>query len=130
MTPELAVQWIAFATQLPIDHVHEIGLEADQLVMIAAALAQNPLFNFADRRRQKLPDLKTGEFVCACGCGERFTAQYRTKRPKYKNEAHRQRYWRRRQREKREAQERTRRGTPAALVPTGNGRGFKIARSA
>ena len=127
MTPELAAQWIAYVTQLPIDHVHEIGLDDRQLMTLGAALANADL---VVRPSQPRIGIKTGEFVCACGCGERFTAEYRTKRPKYKNEAHRQRYWRRRQREKREAQERTRRGTPAALVPTGNGRGFKIARSA
>lgn len=128
MTPELAAQWIAYATRLPIDHVHAIGLDADQLVVIGAALAKNPVINLPDRTRR--PDLKTGEFVCACGCGERFTAQYRTKRPQYKNEAHRQRYWRRQQREKHQAQEHARRGRPAALLPAGNGRGFKVARSA
>jgi len=31
--------------------------------------------------------------VCECGCGETFTREYRTARPRFKNKTHRLRAW-------------------------------------
>ena len=39
---------------------------------------------------------KTSEFVCHCGCGQTFEAEWRTKRPKYVNPTHKMRAYRKR----------------------------------
>ena len=124
MTPELAAQWLAYVMRADLDYVHEIGLTHDQLVTIGAAIAGANVTLIPDR-----PHIKEKRIAvaCACGCGEVFIATYRTKRPKFKNEAHRRRYWRNKAKEKREKAQRRRRGTPAGLIRNGNG--FKVARA-
>jgi hypothetical protein len=32
--------------------------------------------------------IKEGIFICACGCNEAFTASYKTRKPKYKDDTH------------------------------------------
>lgn len=126
MTPELAAQWLAYVMRADVEDVHEIGLTHDQLVTIGAAIAGA---NVTLIPINPQPKDKRITVTCACGCGETFVTTYRTKRPKFKNEAHRRRYWRKQQREKTERAQRARRGTPAGLVRNGNGRGFQVARA-
>lgn len=125
MTPDIAAQWIASATGMSLADVRDLGLTPDQVRAIGAGLAANPSLSFWRYE----PQWKTGTFVCACGCGETFEARYRTKKPKYKNQAHRQRYYRRRKREQTLAAVEAARGQPVALVPSGNGKGLRVARA-
>lgn len=90
MTADLAIQWVAWASRQSVDEVLRLGLTDEQLVVLGRGLSRNRLLNPPKERPKK-----TGEFVCACGCGETFTAEYVTKKPKFKNKAHSQRYWRR-----------------------------------
>lgn len=124
MTPELAAQWLAYVMRSHPDHVHEIGLTEDQLVTIGAAIANANVALIPER--PQLTDKRIA-VVCMCGCGEVFTATYRTKRPKFLNEAHRRRYWRNQAKKKAETAQRRQRGTPAELIRNGNG--FKVARA-
>lgn len=126
MTPELAAQWLAYVMKADVDQVHEIGLTPDQLVTIGTAIQSANVTLIPDR-----PHIKEKRIAvaCACGCGEVFIATYRTKRPKFKNEAHRRRYWRNQAKATAEAAQRAQRGTPASLIRNRNGRGFKVARA-
>ncbi len=114
-----AARWIAFATRRDVGDVLALGLSANQIATLGAWLSQNALLN-----PPALAPMKTGEFVCACGCGETFTAQYRTKRPKYRNAAHKARAYRARRRDRElsaiEAQR------PRAVALQRNGKGFKV----
>lgn len=117
MTPEVAVSWIAYVTKRPVPEVLELGLEHDQLATLGRWLAANPLIN----PPTDIP-VKVGEFVCQCGCGERFTAEWRTKRPQYLNATHKARAYRARKRERQDAALLAERGQPVGLVWE-NGRG-------
>jgi len=77
MTENEALQWLAYATRQPVDQVLAWELAPWQIAAVGAALAQNPLINPPSRC-----PVKTREFVCA-HCGQKFEAQYRTKRPRY-----------------------------------------------
>jgi hypothetical protein len=92
MDAELGAQWISYATKQPLDQVLEL-LDDDQLVTLGKWLSKNKLLNPPKSNTKK----HVGEFMCKCGCGETFTAEYTTKRPQFKNEAHRMRYWRAKQ---------------------------------
>ena len=124
MTPELAAQWLAYVMRADLDYVHEIGLTHDQLVAIGAAIAGA---NVTLIPINPQPKEKRIAVTCACGCGETFIATYRTKRPKFMNEAHRRRYWRNQAKKKAETAQRRQRGTPAGLIRNGNG--FTVARA-
>ena len=87
MTPEHGAEWVAFATRRTVDDVRAV-LSDDQLVVMGEWLSQNRLLN------PPKPKPKVGEFICQCGCGEAFTAEWTTSRPKFKNAAHRMRWWR------------------------------------
>jgi len=126
MTPELAAQWLAYVMRANVDHVHEIGLTHDQLVTIGAAIAGANVTLIPER--SKIEDKRIA-VACACGCGEVFIATYRTKRPKFLNEAHRRRYWRNKAKQEAQEEQRRQRGALAGLVRNGNGRGFQIARA-
>jgi len=120
MTPDAAVQWISYATKQPVDRVLALGLTADQIVMLGGALASNPLINPPVKK-----PLKQGEFVCACGCGETFEAEYRTSKPKYKNAAHKARAYRARRRERELAALEAARPRAVGLIPKRSG-GFQV----
>lgn len=89
VTLEIAVQWIAYAAKRPIADVLALELEDDQFLRLGQWLSQNKLLN----PPQKIP-AKIGTFRCQCGCGQTFTAGYKTKTPKYLNATHRQRAYR------------------------------------
>lgn len=95
MSPELALQWLAYAARRPVDDVRPLvsSMTAGELVALGRMLEKSPLLNPPKHR-----PVKKLTFVCACGCGQKFTREYTTKRPQYANEAHRLRYWRRRKR--------------------------------
>lgn len=110
-----AARWIAFATRRDVGDVLSLGLSADQIATLGAWLSQNALLN-----PPALAPMKTGEFVCAC-CGEKFTATYRTKRPKYKDKAHKARAYRARRRDRELAVIEAQRPRAVALQRAGNG---------
>jgi hypothetical protein len=111
-------RWIAFATRRGIDDVMALGLTPRQIETLGRWLAENRLLN-----PPALVPMKTGEFTCAC-CGEKFTAQYRTKRPKYKDKAHKARAYRARRRDRELAAIEAQRPRAVALQRAGNG--FKV----
>lgn len=88
MNADYGAEWVAFAARRPVDEVRAL-LSDDQLVVLGKWLSENKLLN-----PPKNVQWKEGTFVCRCGCGETFTAKYLAKKPQYKNEAHRKRYWR------------------------------------
>lgn len=87
---EIAVQWLAYASRLPVDVVRGLGLTESQIVCLAVGLSRNGLLN-PPRGVYKL-----GRFTCQCGCGEVFERWYRTRKPRYVDRAHQQRVYRRR----------------------------------
>jgi len=46
----------------------------------------------------KLSEGRVGLFLCECGCGQEFFANYRTRQPRYANKTHRARAYRARAR--------------------------------
>ena len=46
----------------------------------------------------KLSEGRVGLFLCECGCGQEFFANYRTRQPRYANKTHRARAYRARSR--------------------------------
>jgi hypothetical protein len=46
----------------------------------------------------KLAEGRVGLFLCECGCGQEFFANYRTRQPRYSNKTHRARAYRARAR--------------------------------
>lgn len=91
MTPELALQWLSWTIKQPLEVVENLGLTDAQLLFLGVALADNKLLNPPAEK-----PLKIGTFTCACGCGLKFRREYRTKKPKYMNEAHKKRAYRER----------------------------------
>jgi hypothetical protein len=92
VTPERGAEWVAYAARRPVRDVVAV-LSDEQLAVLGSWLSRNKLLNPPRGSR-----LRVGEFRCKCGCGEVFRAEYRTKHPQFKNEAHRMRYWRARSR--------------------------------
>jgi len=88
MNAEVGVQWVAYATRQTVDEVKAL-LTDDQLAVIGRRLSENKLLN-----PPKVERVRYEKFVCHCGCGEWFMAKYKTKKPQFKNESHRKRYWR------------------------------------
>lgn len=88
MTGDIGAQWVAYAVKRPVDEVRAL-LSDEQLVTLGRWLSKNKLLNPPKNTKKRL-----GVFVCKCGCGEVFTAEYVSKRPQFKTESHRQRYWR------------------------------------
>lgn len=121
MTEHEALQWVSYATRQPIDQVLEWQLAPWQIAAVGAALAENPLINPPTNRRR----VKTIELVCACGCGERFLAEYVTKRPKYKDRNHKARAQRQRDSNRHWQAVEAARPRPAALVRKPGG-GFRV----
>lgn len=83
MTPDVAIQWLAWVGGCPVHEVKQLGLDAHQLVQIGQMLASNRLLNPPAPRR-----VKVGWFVCRCGCGQWFQAEYVTRHPWYVNNTH------------------------------------------
>jgi hypothetical protein len=85
----IAVGWIAYAAgRRSHDEIRDLGMTDEQLVTLGQWFAANPIISPYARRKA---ELKHGVFKCRCGCGERFEATWKTRRPSYKNHAHRQR---------------------------------------
>lgn len=80
-----ALQWISKACRQELGQVVALGLSDEQAQAIGAALAANPLLSPVERPRAKQ---KIGTFMCQCGCGEAFTVEWKTRRPRYKNVRH------------------------------------------
>lgn len=87
---ERALEWISYATRKPVEDIVQLGLDDHQVQKLGAWLEHNRLLNPPVGEVKK----KLVMVACKCGCGERFLAEYTTKRPQFKNEAHRIRYWR------------------------------------
>lgn len=92
MNADKGAEWVSYMARVPMDDVVE-HFDDDQLVMLGQWIASNKLLNPPVGKR---PGRKMLLVKCKCGCGEIFEADYRTKKPMFKNEAHRQRYWRKR----------------------------------
>jgi len=43
---------------------------------------------------EKMAEGRVGLFLCECGCGQEFFANYRTRQPRYANKTHRARAYR------------------------------------
>lgn len=121
MTPDIAIQWVAYAVQQPVEQVLALGLDHDQLVTLAGWIAERPLINPTVSR-----PIKGTEFTCAC-CGKTFWREYRTSRPKYCSPACKQKAYRQRKRERALAALEAKRSAPAGLVRKANG-GFSVVR--
>lgn len=119
MTPDVAIEWLAWATQRTVADVAALGLGRDQLVTLAGWLAARPLLNPYRAR-----PLKTGTFRCAC-CGKPFVREYRTNKPVYCGPSCRQKAYRKRKRDRELAALEAQRTRPAALVRKPGG-GFKV----
>lgn len=94
MTSDLGARWIAFAGKRSLADVDALGLSDVQLQVLGAWLSENGVLNPPRDR-----PVKVGEFVCHCGCGQTFRAEYRTTKPKFLSNAHRMRWWRAKWRE-------------------------------
>ena len=92
MTPEVAVQWVAYAGRVPVDDILALGFTGVQLAFLGAVLEKNRLLN-PPRVSQKI-----GVFECQCGCGLVFERMWTTRRPKYFNRTHQMRAYRARKR--------------------------------
>jgi hypothetical protein len=90
MSLQIAGQWIAWAAGLSLEQLEALELTDSQVRIIGRGMARNRLLN----PPKKKPVRKWGVFRCQCGCGEYFEAQYTTRKPWYKNEAHRMRAYR------------------------------------
>jgi hypothetical protein len=92
MTPEVALQWVAYAARRPVEDIASLlsALPDGDLVRLGRLLEKSKLLNPPRHR-----PVKNLTFVCRCGCGQLVTRQYRTCKPLYKNDAHKQRYYRR-----------------------------------
>lgn len=121
MTDHEAATWIAFVTRRSVDDVLALGMDSNAMSTLGDWLASNPALELLDPP-QHIHD-KPITFRCG-GCGREVHSSYRTRRPKYCSSACRQRAYRQRKIQALEAQP-TR---PAALVRSGNGRGFRVMR--
>lgn len=91
MSAQAGKEWLAWVAKMSVEDVdRRLPLTDEQWSILGEYLSKNQLLNPPKERHVKM-----GTFVCQCGCGERFTAAYVTRRPKFKNNAHRMRYWRR-----------------------------------
>lgn len=63
---------------------------------IGKSLSGNIMSNRPDPRTLPKPKPKHAMFLCQCGCNEMFEATWTTAKPKYKDNAHKQRAYRRR----------------------------------
>jgi hypothetical protein len=99
----VCLEWIAYAARQAVEDVEGLGLSDDQVLSLGGWLSENRILNPPSGEVR----VKKGLFRCACGCGKVFEAEYRTAKPKFKNEAHHQRYWRRRWRVEREGKVRS-----------------------
>lgn len=88
MTLDNAYHWVAFAMRQPISAVRSMGLDEKQVKTLGKWAANNPLLN------PPAPEMKTGYFICQCGCNQKFFATYRTAKPKYVNNTHKMRAYR------------------------------------
>lgn len=84
-------KWMMWACGMSWEQLCDLELDTRQLEIIGQALADNKLLN-----PPKVERIKRATFVCHCGCGESFVAEYKTKHPKYKNDAHKRRAYRQR----------------------------------
>lgn len=114
-------RWIAFATRRDVADVMALGLTPRQIETLGRWLSENKLLN-----PPTLQPLKLGRFVCQCGCGETFEREYRTKKPLYRNAAHKARAYRARRRDRELAAIDAQRPRAVGLERSGNGRGFKV----
>lgn len=91
MSPDLGLEWVAYAGRVSVQDVMSWGLTDAQLVRLGAALSSNKVLN----PPRHIP-VRVGTFVCACGCGTVFQREYKTRRPKYLNRSHQMRAYRKR----------------------------------
>ena len=89
-------EWLAMAAATSVGHLKGLGLTDHQLAAIDWLLFENKKTKLLIPRNGDKPPAKPLTFMCGCGCGETVRTTYRTKRPKYKNAAHRDRAYRRR----------------------------------
>lgn len=96
MTRDEALQWLAYVSQWPVEKVEEYGLTDEQLVWLGERMRGNKLLN--PPKSPGAQTVKHGAFICKC-CGELFEADYKTRKPEFKNSTHKMRYWRAKWRE-------------------------------
>jgi len=89
MTVQRAVEWIAFTARRDAALIWALELEEDQYLKLGRWFAENRLLNPPRRLPEKIITQK-----CKCGCGQTFTTTYKTRKPKYINDTHRQRAYR------------------------------------
>lgn len=95
MSVALAYDWLAYVSRLPVDDIKAV-VDRDVARYLADGIERNPQVNTRLVNEVRKVPLKVADFVCHCGCGQVFRAEYRTKHPKYLNDAHKQRAYRRR----------------------------------
>lgn len=76
-----------------LEKVKDLSKEAKVAFYAGLSIGLNTPFTYPDPRGLPKPKPKTGEFVCKC-CGELFVTEWVTRRPHYKNAAHRNRAYR------------------------------------
>lgn len=96
MTRDQALEWVAYVTRWSVEKVEAKGLTDEQLIWLADRLRGNRLVN--PPKSPGATKVKVGVFECKC-CGELFKAEYKTRKPEFKNSTHKMRYWRRKWRQ-------------------------------
>jgi hypothetical protein len=91
MTVANAVQWLTVVTDKQPEDILGLGLSEQQLTNLAWMLHDNPRVKLLFNPGSSVAGVKLHRFVCQCGCGQFVEREYRTRRPRYKNNAHRDR---------------------------------------
>jgi hypothetical protein len=93
----VAAEWVGLATARPVSDILDLELADSQLKQLAWWLHENPRVKMLFKMEGG-PRVKVARYYCACQCGEWVAREYRTKKPKYKNDYHKLRAYRIRKR--------------------------------
>lgn len=90
-----SLAWIAYATKRDEATIETWQMTDRQMEYMGRALKENKLLNPPRSRKRKRI-----AFICACPCRQAIVTTYTTKKPTYKNKAHKQRALRERGRQR------------------------------
>lgn len=122
MVPNIAVSAIAIALGRPVSDVWALGLDRAQLDTLAGWLFAHPLLN--------PPPIHAKPIIFRCAhCGRTVTTTWTTRKPKYCGKSCNQGAYRKRKRDREQAERAAQRTRPAALLRNVGG-GYMVARGA